>query len=276
MFYSIDYYSFTIALPAPPSGGMFDSDLQMCINLFCGLFPDATTADSFRETWESEKGRGFYSHRFRHDPTDITMSYGERQSHIFIELAGKACNNLDGQELLEPLIHATGQRATRIDFAVDIPCEDDPRDFVAARGAWSFKSSGSIRSASGRTEYVGGRSSERMARVYRYESPHPRSHLLRVEAEYKGDAAKAACQHLRAHGLLEACLAAHSVFRWQHKVWVAGNATASKIPYKHYHPANASTLRWLYGDVVSALRKAVSEDLIDLDEWLKYLREGLK
>lgn len=273
MFYSIDYYSFTIATREPLGKALFDGDLYIAVDLFCGLLPNAELAAVFQTIWTREKSRGFYTARFRHDQSDITLSYGQAHPHIFFELAGKACNNLDARELLLPLIHKTFERATRIDIAVDIPTTTTPEEFVRERTGRNFKSSGSIKSASGATEYLGGRTSERMARVYRFEEPHPRSHLLRVEAEYKGDAAKALCKYLSTQGLLATSLAAHQIFGWKHHSWVAEDLKVSKIPYKHYHPANASTLRWLYGDVINALRRAIAEETINLDEWLAVLKD---
>jgi hypothetical protein len=271
MFCSIDYYSYTIPTLTPFKDGMFYEQSDTAIKAFASSLLDVALEQYFALNWTHEGSGRFYQHRLRHDATDVALSYGKVNAHIFVELAGKACNNFDARGLLMPLIERTHATCTRIDFAVDIKCETSPAEFVEQRGNKSFKSSGNKYSPTGGTEYLGGRSSERMARVYRYNAPHPRHEFLRVEAEYKGDAAKASAEYLASHGLTETCLAAHKPFDWQHVIW-NGDASISKIPYKSYNPQNASTVRWLYGDVITALRKATKAGLVDLDEWLAVLK----
>lgn len=273
MYYSIDYYSFTILLDKPLGEGMFESDYRFAIDRFCDLNAAIRNVPTFREGWAIQNAKGFYSYRLRHETTDATISYGSINAHLLVELAGKACNTFDAADLLMPLIQSTCERATRIDFAVDILCNTSPFEFIGKRGNVSFKSSGNKYSPTGGTEYLGGRSSDRMVRVYRYYEPHPRADFLRVEAEYKGSAAKASAAHLITAGVWQASLDAHHPFQWQHDVWQPDISTAKPIKYSNYRPSNASTVHWIYGDVVTALRKAAATGLIDLDEWLKYLRE---
>jgi hypothetical protein len=96
-----------------------------------------------------------------------------------------------------------------------------------------------------------------------------------VEAEYKHDAAKSASKHYIETGLIKASLDAHQAFQWKHAAWTPEIVGASKIPYTAYRPDNASTVRWLYGDVVTALSKAVKTGLVDFDAWVNFVREGL-
>jgi len=276
MFTLVDYYSFTIPLKEPLGKGMFDSDKHYAIAVFNNVCELEVFKNGIEDNWEVESARGFYQTRLRHLSADVTLSYGAVNSHIFVEFAGKACANFDSQELLNPLIERTWERATRIDFAVDIKTEVAPKVFVEARTSKSFKSSGSKYSPTGATEYLGGRSSERMARVYRYYAPHPRHEFLRVETEYKGQAAKVAAKHISEVGIQQACLDAHKPFGWKHDIWNVDNLTATRITYRSYRPNTASTLLWLYGDVVTAIRKATKAGLLDLEEWLVFLREGLK
>jgi len=276
MFTLIDYYSFTIPLHEPMGKGMFDSDKHYAIGVFNNVCDLEMFKNGIEDNWEAETARGFYQTRLRHLSADVTLSYGAINSHIFVELAGKACANFDSQDLLNKLIERTWERATRIDFAVDIKTEIAPKTFIEARTNKSFKSSGNKYSPTGGTEYLGGRSSERMARVYRYYSPHPRHEFLRVETEYKGEAAKVAAKRVVEAGVQQASLDAHQPFGWTHDVWNTGELTASRITYRTYRPDTASTLLWLYGDVITSLRKATKAGLLDLEEWLKFLRESLK
>lgn len=245
--------------------------MKHAISEFLRFIPDNEHHKFGLGNWGIEPARGFYSIRLRHEITGVAISFGAINQHLFIELSGRACNNLEAIDALFPLIEQTSDRCSRIDFAVDIATECDPETFCTERVGTSFKSNGTIESPSGKTCYLGSRKSERMARVYRYAPPHPRSHLLRVEAEYKGDAGKAAAKHLATTDLRSACLDAHKPFGWQHSSWSEDEDGARKIEYKSYSPSNASTVRWLYGDVITALRKAIETGLVDLDDWLSKL-----
>lgn len=275
MFYSIDYYAMTIPIRSP-IGDFGHETLLATIKAFISFFDFQPEYYELPGSWGIEAGTRPYSTRLRHSVTDVCLSVGNANAHIYVEFAGKACNNYDAKGELDDIITRSVLRVSRIDFAVDIITKVDPREFSAQRKNKSFKSSGEKRSPSGRTNYVGGRTSERMARVYRYEPPHPRSQYLRVEAEYKGSAGKAAAKHYLEVGLQRASLDAHSAFGWSHSDWTPEDESSGKIPYKTYRPENASTVRWLYGDVVTALLKAVEKGLVDFDEWLEFVREGLK
>jgi hypothetical protein len=267
LIYSIDYYSFII----PVRIVIYENEretLNHAIQEFLRFVPDIEHHKFGLGNWGIEQSRGFYSTRIRHEISGVAISFGTVNSHLFCELSGRACNNFDAIDALDPLINATKDKCSRIDFAVDIATECDPEHFCTKRGGNSFKSNGTIVSPSGKTCYLGSRKSERMARVYRYAPPHPRSGFLRVEAEYKGDAAKAAASHFTETDIRTACVDAHKPFGWLHDDWNTEGDAGEKIAYTAYRPSNASTVRWLYGDVITALRKAIQEGLVDLDDWL--------
>jgi len=270
VFPSIDYYSFTIPIRAP-FGEIDHESIAFAINSFTTLISADHSHKFGVGSWGVEQAKGFYSIRLRHEVSGVALSIGTVNAHVFCELSGRACGNLDAIEQLTPIIKATYIHCSRIDFAIDILTDEDPERFSALRNGRAFKSNGTINSPSGKTCYFGSRSSERMARVYRYNEPHPRAALLRVEAEYKGGAAKVAAEHLLETTLFQACLDAHHPFGWKHPDWKPDGYTGEKLPYKSYNPSNASTVRWLYGDVITALRKAINEGLVELDDWLSVL-----
>lgn len=270
MYYSIDYYSFIIPVKETRYGTI-DETNRHAVHELLKLIPDEQHHKFGMGGWGIEKGNGFYSVRLRHENSGAAISFGEINAHLFIELSGRACQNFDALDCLLSLIALTHERCSRIDFAVDIETETKPEHFSASRNGAAFKSNGTLISPSGTTCYLGSRKSERMARVYRYNEPHPRSNLLRVEAEYKGDAAKAMSKHLSKTDVRTACLDAHKPFGWIHSAWGSEEGEGQKIPYKAYKPDNASTIRWLYGDVITALRKAIETGLVELDDWLEKL-----
>lgn len=270
MIYSIDYLSFTI--PQKAVFGKFGDEVQKhVISQFLPLISEEHHHKFGFGSWGIEKASGFYEIRLRHEVSGVALSFGSINAHIFVEFSGRACQNLDSISQLEPIIGSVYERVSRIDFAVDILTDESPEHFSASRNGGAFKSNGTINSPSGQTCYIGSRKSERMARVYRYYEPHPRSHLLRVEAEYKGDAAKVMSKHLIETDIRTASLDAHKPFGWSSPNWGSDTSEGIKIPYKAYSPSNAATVRWLYGDVITALRKAVENGILDLDDWLTKL-----
>jgi len=275
MIYSIDYYAYTIPTESPFIEGMFYDQQETVLNIFRTSLPVNEHSHKFVDGWQHEHIHKHYQHRLRHTATDVCLSYGRKNAHVYVEFAGKACNALESIDILLLIILGTNPRCSRIDFAVDVECQISPAVFISQRHNKSFKSSGNKYSPTGGTEYIGGRTSDRMARVYRYNEPHPRHKLLRVEAEFKGDAAKATAKFLSETDVQTACLSAHQIFGWKHEVWQPDQANISKVPYKSYSPSTASTIEWLYGDVVTALRKAIRKDIIDFEDWLKYVRQGL-
>lgn len=271
----IDYYSFIINTAAP-FGDVGKETCNYVVNSFVSLLSDETIRSRFEGNWTLESAKGFYTARLRHEPSGVALSFGSVNAHVFCELSGKPCDVLDGEDQLVPLIKATARKCSRIDFAVDFVTDCTPERFSAFRNTKRWKYAPTYPSGSGTTVYIGSRTSERMARVYRYHEPHPRAHLLRVEAEYKGDAARAIAALLTEGNLSECISDAHSVFGWTHELWTDNIGTGEKVPYTSHRPANANTVRWLYGDVVKALRRAIADDLIDFEEWLAFVRGGAK
>jgi hypothetical protein len=271
----IDYYSFIIN-SAAPFGDVGKETCDYVINAFRSLFPSPATQALFDADWHLEAAKGFYSARLRHELSGVALSFGSVNAHIFCELSGKPCDTLDSAAELIPLVRSTHAKCSRIDFAVDFSTDTTPERFSAFRNTTRWKYAPVYPSSSGTTVYVGSRTSERMARVYRYNKPHPRAHLLRVEAEYKGKAARAIAALVTEKSFSDVIRDAHSVFGWSHDLWNESIGQGEKVSYTSHRPANANTVRWLYGDVAKALWRAIDSDLIDFEEWLKFVRERPK
>lgn len=274
MFHKIDYYAYTI--PARLAFNEVTDEIQEFIrNTFTSAIQNEHILRSLESGWSIERAKGFYSHRLRHETTGIALSFGTINAHVYVELSGKACDCLEAADILSSLIETTKDKCSRIDFAVDFVTDTKPEDFSECRNQVRWKFCSHITGASGTTDYVGSRTGERMARVYRYNPPHPRAHLLRIEAEYKGDAAKAIVRELERMPLKDVCLAAHAPFGWCHPLWETEDVQAVKIPYSAHNPDNAATVRWLYGVVASSVRKAIAEGLIDWQSFQELVLLGL-
>lgn len=210
----IDWYSFTL----PTRGGIAghgEDTLNFINNILTGVFYDRLDRLEADGTWRLDKAKGFYEWRATHVGSGVCVSWGSVNAHVFVELPGQACSWAREAGIFDPLVRQTHERASRIDCAVDITTNTTPGAFVAAGYAKRFeKNTVHGKSDTGETYYVGARKGARFARVYRYSSPHPRAHLLRVETQFSGPSARSLASVLANRGALEAVRSAHAVFAW--------------------------------------------------------------
>jgi DNA relaxase NicK len=227
-------------------------------------------------TWESYKAKGFYHTRIFDAETKISVSFGNVNSHIYVDVGGQALDHIRAIGFYEDFIQKVATRTSRVDFAVDFEVEVGVQEFIVNRQKGRFKAGGNIFSEDGETAYVGSWKAERFARVYRYHDPHPRSKMLRAEVVLRATYAKQAMALVLSDGELQATLAAHEPFGWQHQIWQPTEAVTSKIVSKRHDKEGASTVRWLNGDVAACIVRLHGEDLIDAYEWFeKYVKPYL-
>jgi len=224
-----------------------------------GVFMGTVSA----ELWPLVEARGFYSNTIQDPITGMTIGWNGNSPYALVQCSGQVCDKLMERLGVNVISQAANRRATRIDLAVDMEVELSPVEFTACRNEGHFKTSGFYSSETGETCYVGSRSGERMARVYRYSPPHPRSHLLRAEVEYKGEAAKALCEALKSGSLTEVTLSAHLPFGWKHPVWNTDNVELSNIQARPYDKSNDGRWKWLMTVAWPALCTAHDEGVID-------------
>jgi len=224
--------------------------------------------------WEWQSGRGFYTHSIRHPKLLTCINWSAGNPFAQCELSGQAVDMVLSSHSCSDLAVAANNRCTRMDIAIDIETDIRPEEFALQRNENRILASDNKKSATGETFYVGSRSSERMARVYRYYPPHPRAHLLRIEVELKGDAAKMVCAEMITGAFRELSARVNLPFGWMHPIWNTGNLMLSKIPARKYDNEGAGTLRWLSLTVAPALKSAHQSGLIDLETWIdEYLRK---
>lgn len=268
MFYKLDWFSFTFPIPSVGEG-----DNEYLLSEILMAFHDHTSHRFLgvvtNALWQWQSVSGFYSHRIQCPTTLLSISWKSGNVYALCDLSGQSVDRVSKSLTTRDLALAARDRCTRIDLAVDIKTLTTPEDFMARRGKSAFSSTSVIKSATGETCYLGARTGTRMARVYRYADPHPRSRLLRIEAEYKGDGAKQIASQLLITSLKTVVTAAHEAFKWEHPDWQPEIGEISKIPARAYDRAGASTLRWLNTTVAQSLKKAAEIGLIDLIDWLK-------
>lgn len=266
MFCKLDYFAFTF-----PIALQGDNDNEHTLQTILLALHDHT-AHRLLDTvtarlWEWKAPAGFYTNRIQCPKSGVQIQWAKANRFALCTMSGTSLDVVLKSIDLPSLAACANGRATRLDFAVDFQTLEQPKTFVDAGYSDGFKSNGYYETETGSTYYVGSRNGERMARCYRYSSPHPRSHLLRVEVEYKGDAAKQACSQMLSVPLTELTLAAHAPFKWQHPLWSETGAQVSKIPARAYDREGAGTLRWLETSVVPALKKSHDKGILNLWEW---------
>jgi hypothetical protein len=262
----IDWYSFTAEISHVV--GNVEADTLDAVNAVLGpIIRGWLDPISVGQAWEFEKGRGFYTVVAMHTDTKLRVSWGDVNTNIYVELSGQTCDACRAVGRLENLIDATALRASRIDFAVDLHCDDKPGEFIVKRQNVAFKSCGEIHSEDGDTSYVGSRKGERLARVYRYHDPHPRAAFLRVEAEYHKKAARSAAAAVTELGEVAACMAGHAVFGWQAPAWAESLPVVSKLRSSPVDRPQRGELRWLSRAVRPALLRLAREGSLDLHSW---------
>jgi len=256
----IDWITFTMT----PRYGTFDNegmsvgdDYASAIEAaWTATFDAETLAGAFGGQWEKlEKSRAPYTDAWSLVEAGVTLFAGIHLNHCCVEISGKGCERLIEKDLLEKCLLACQTRVTRIDVACDIETTVHPSEFVGQVSHKRMRSGGSQHSASGDTEYVGSRTSDRFARVYRYNKPHPRAHLLRVEHVFHKEYAKKVADEILKMGVGAVANSAGKAFGWQHVVWQPDDNSGSDISIVQAERNAGKTVFWLVNSVAPAFRR---------------------
>lgn len=262
----IDYISFTLALNL--SGvGHGDETYDAIENLLI-LHDLGRLAQDFGSLqWDIRGGRGHYGAGLYCEKRHISIWWGGIANHVLFEFAGVACQWLRDTLHMEALLEAIHYRLTRLDVAVDFPTTVRPPEFAEQRSNKRFKSGGHIFSEEGETVYVGSKGSERFARVYVYNEPHPRANVLRCEHQLRGHYAKEAGSQIIQEGLKMVTAKLGNSFGWTHELWQPDVMTVDKLRAKRHDTHGGGTLLWLEKAVKPALVSAHKEGLLDVAAW---------
>jgi len=267
----IDWLTFTMA----PRYGTYDNegmsvgeDYAAAIEAaWTATFDVETLASAFGGEWEKlEKSRAPYTDAWALVEAGVTLFAGIHLNHCCVEISGKGCEKLIEKNLLEKCLLAAAARITRIDIACDIETAIHPSEFVGQVSHKRMRSSGSQKSASGETEYVGSRTSDRFARVYRYNPPHPRSHLLRIEHVFHKAYAKKVASEIIHAGVESVAAAAGVAFGWQHSVWTPGADDSADLSIAYVERSMGGTVFWLVNSVAPAFKRLCDNGTIDNPE----------
>lgn len=215
-----------------------------------------------------EKGRKPYSISMVSNDDGVRIFWNYKLDHFLIECSGKGCERIFQHENGHRLLQAVRGRITRLDLACDMATQANPIDFAKSGSVERFKSHQEVVSESGTTYYVGSQTSNRFARVYRYNEPHPRAHLLRAEHVFRAEDAKTIAGVILNEGITEAAAQCKAIYGWTHEAWDAGAAPADKVKAHRPEREMSKTIYWLYDTIAPMLARLHNEGTLDLYKFL--------
>lgn len=268
MYTHIDWISFSVLLPERTNR----SERETLNDVGTALFDLADDMDVLLGMDRGMKfgvGRKPYSASVILEETGATIFYNPKLNHALVEISGKACERYIDAGYLDFILESVRYRVTRLDIAVDMEVQTDPEEFTKQRSHDRMRNGAIWREDSGTTVYVGSYKSDRFARVYRYNEPHERAHLLRSEFVMRGNLAKLAAQEIIEKGLNWYSAALGNAFGWAHPDWRPAEATSEKpATYKSDRP-EGKTLFWLNDTIAPLLARLHRDGALDVIEWLE-------
>jgi len=227
---------------------------------------------SFREVvgsvvhWEIVKPRAPYSYARRSDDATRMLFVHPLSTHFTLEISGAFCQRI--ASYMPTLLQAYAGHFTRLDLAVDMETAVTPIEFDECIALGRVQTRSKLQSSTGQTVYIGSRTSERFARVYRYFAPHPRAHLLRAEFQLKGAYANKLAENIAEGETLEsyaAGLGQH--FGFTHECWKPGDKAQTLRVQSHAQ--SGQTVAWLTTTVAPLLRRLKREGKLDVAMWFE-------
>lgn len=232
-------------------------------NGFEYMFGKELLADAFGGKWEkNERSRAPYTDAWKLKGGEITLFASQNLSHCCVEISGQGCETLIREGLFDKVLQSSHSRVTRIDVACDIETEVSPIEFVKKVDHERMRTSGHVLSDTGETCYVGSQKSDRYARVYRYNKPHPRAHLLRVEHVFRRENAKVVAREITRADVNGVAASAGKAFGWSHPVWSADASQEIDLSVVKAEATMGGTVFWLIKSVAPAFRKLVAKGII--------------
>lgn len=273
MLCKIDWISFSIPMDTSKMEDERDAP-QEVVNSLERLHDDLPEWLALGEEFEARNGRAPYRTSWARHDDGMRIFAHPALSHALVEITGRGCDSLQDLGKTNDVLKAVSGRVTRLDIACDILTTTQPKDFAEERHVGRFKAHSYVTSESGSTFYVGAKTSDRYCRVYRYNEPHERSPLLRVEYVIKAETAKFVVSSILEQGIRPVVAALGDTFGWLHNDW---RMTDERAELKVYRPdrREGKTLFWLADTIAPLLARLHKAGTIDLDTWFSETVEPL-
>lgn len=219
------------------------------------------------QQWEFGKGRKPYSCSVG-GGNGVRIYFNHKLNHALVEISGEGCTRIFSQHAGTYLLQSVKNRVTRLDVACDIETDASPSEFVSCRAPGRFKSFSHIVSDTGETCYIGSMSSNRYARVYKYEAPHPRAGLLRVEHVFRQEDARKVIEFGFERGMGELISQVAKIYGWEHEAWTIAPAAERELTAHREERTDAGTVYWLYNTVNPSIARLIKEGKLDIKDFL--------
>lgn len=266
MIWRVDWISFSVVVN-PAQDGNDRSAAYRAAEALQALHPDLVQWLRMGDDFTPERGRAPYNTSWVRDTPGLRIFTHPDLPHALFEVSGQGCDRLTLDGFMDGVLSAVAPRCTRVDVACDILTETRPIAFDKERSNGRFKSRSEIVSEDGETVYVGSRSSDRYARVYRYNPPHERSHFLRVEHVIKAENAQIMARAIPQKGLASVVASLGQAFGWEHADWSVNEDPAEIAVYRPER-REGKTLYWLADTIAPLLVRLHNEGVLDIADWL--------
>jgi len=229
----------------------------------CTMFGEELVHKVFSGASETKKhSRAPYTDAWIFPACGLSIFASPSLTHACVEISGQGCERLIADGALNDVLAKCADRVTRIDVATDIETNVLPSEFVSQVTHERMRAHGSQISETGQTEYVGSQKSDRYARVYRYNPPHPRAKLLRIEHVFRRDYAKSVAKACVENGIVSVAASAGKAFGWAHGTWILSEAEFCDIAVTAPEKGGGKTVTWLVRSVAPAFRRLVADGTI--------------
>lgn len=218
---------------------------------------------------KNDKSRAPYTDSWTLDGKGTTLFASPNLTHSCIEISGKGCEVFISSGDMGAILKCCSSRTTRIDIACDIETDISPPKFVKQKSHKRMQTSGHYVSSTGETCYVGSQKSDRFCRVYRYNPPHPRHKLLRIEYVFRRQQAKIVAIACYEGGTDAVSRSAYRAFGFSHPVGLQPGNTHADITVVSDNHNGGNTVFWLVDTVAPCFKKLVREGVIrDAEEFI--------
>jgi DNA relaxase NicK len=220
-----------------------------------GVIAEFTTSPAHRKPYtRKHKLHGDMGYMF----TNPKLEYAT------VEISGKGCSQLSGRDVFEMVAEKALDSVTRFDVAIDFDVPTTPTAFVLAGISDRIKSKSFVQSPDGETVYIGSPKSDMMCRVYKYNEPHERAGLLRIELVARRNKAKLALRYWLEHGPIFAVAFMAKAFEFKHHLWQSGAWQKAVVDREPQRIRSVSkTQKWLLKQVKPALLKLAANDELE-------------
>ena len=205
-----------------------------------------------------------------HSKGGVTVFANPKLPHALVEFSGKGCQWLRDVDMLRGILAFSEERITRLDIALDLPGLT-PDEIVSMGVSGRFRAKSDVQSETGHTKYIGSTKSDRYCRVYRYNPPHPRSNLCRIEAVHRSSHAREVARRIMDTNIETAGRECLATYKFDHPDVVAVVDGAEPPKTTPVEKTLAKTERWLIAQAAPAFRKLVMNG--GIEDPVKWLNE---